>query len=64
MYIHICIRKLKIIIIHESVSHAIQSVTFSVSNLFQQQHSKVIQSTKRLKSAIESTGKADLLFIY
>ena len=48
----------------ESVFHAIQHVAFSVSNLFQQQHSKVIKSTKRLKSTIESTAKAASLFIY
>ena len=48
----------------ESVFHAIQHVAFSVSNLFQQQHSKVIKSTKRLKSIIVSTAKAVLLFTH
>ena len=52
------------IIIQESVSHAIQHVAFAVNNLFQQQHSKVIKPTKRLKSTIESTAKAASLFIY
>ena len=46
------------------MSHAIQHVAFAVSNLFQQQHSKVIKPTKRLKSAIESTAKPISLFIY
>ena len=46
----------------ESVSHAIQHVAFTVSNLFQQ-HSKTIKPTKRLKSTIESTAKAASLFI-
>ena len=50
--------------IQESVSHAIQHVVFDVSNLFQEQHSKVIKPTKRLKSTIESTAKATSLFIY
>ena len=40
------------------MSHAIQHVAFVVSNLFQQQHSKVIKPTKCLKSTIESTAKA------
>ena len=34
------------------MSHAIQDVAFVVSNLFHQQHSKVIKPTKRLKSTI------------
>ena len=46
------------------MSHAIHHVAFFVSNLFQQQHSKVIKPAKRLKSTIESTAKAALLFIY
>ena len=46
------------------MSHAIQHITFVVCNLFQQQHSKVIKPTKRLKSTIESTANAALLFIY
>ena len=46
------------------MSFAIQHVAFVVSNLFQQQHSKVIKPTKRLKSTIESTAKAASLFIY
>ena len=40
------------------------ALPFVVSNLFQQQHSKVIKPTKRLKSTIESNGKAASLFIY
>ena len=36
-----------------NLSHAIQHVSFAVSNLFQQQHLKVIKPTKRLKSTIE-----------
>ena len=48
----------------ESVSHAIQYVSFAVKNLFQHQNSKVIKPTKCLKSTIESTVKADSLFIY
>ena len=46
------------------MSYAIQHVAFVVSNLFQQQHSKVITPTKHLKSTIESTAKAASLFIY
>ena len=46
------------------MSHAIQHVAFAVCNLFQQQHSKVIKPTKRIKSTIESTTKAASLFIY
>ena len=41
-----------------------QHIAFAVSNLFQQQHSKVIKPTKHLKSTMESTAKAALLFIY
>ena len=48
----------------ESVFHAIEHVAFFVSNLFQQQYSKVIKPTKRLKSTTESSQKAALLFIY
>ena len=48
----------------ESVSHAIQHVAFAVSDLFQQQHSKVIKPEKRLKSTTEYTAKAAWLFIY
>ena len=48
----------------ENVYHAIQHVAFAVYNLFQQQHSKVIKPTKRLKSTIERTVKAASLFIY
>ena len=33
--------RLKIFIVHESVSHAIQHVAFAVNNLFQRQHSKL-----------------------
>ena len=58
------LKKLKIIIIQESVSHSIQHVAFAISNLFQQQDSKVIKATKRLKSTIESTAKTASLFIY
>ena len=47
----------------ESVFHAIQHVAFSVSNLFQQQHSKVIKSTKRLKSTIESTASSSIIYV-
>ena len=46
------------------MSHAIQHVDFVLSNLFQQQHSKLIKPTKHLKSTIESTAKAASLFIY
>ena len=35
------------------MSHAIQNVAFAVNNLIQQQHSKVIKPTKRLKSTIK-----------
>ena len=35
-----------------------------LSTTFQQQDSKVIKSTKRLKSTIESTVKAASLFMY
>ena len=35
----------------EKVIHAIQRVTFAVSNLFQQNHSKVIKPTKLLESS-------------
>lgn len=48
----------------EKVIHAIQSVTFAVSNLFQQNHSKVIKPTKLLKSSIKSTVKTVSLFTY
>ena len=51
-------------IIQESVSHAIQHVAFAVSNLFQQQHSKLIKPTKHLKSTTESAAKAASIFIY
>ena len=37
----------------EKVIHAIQSITFAVSNLFQQNHSKVIKPTKLLESSIK-----------
>ena len=37
---------------------------FAVNNLFQQQHQKVIKTTKRLKSTLESTVRAASLFIY
>ena len=47
----------------ESVFHAMQHVVFAVNNLFQQQDSKVIKPKKRLKSTIEWTVKAALLFI-
>ena len=47
------------------MSHAIQHVAFVVSNLFQQQHSKVIKPTKHLKYTIfESTAKAASLFLH
>ena len=49
--------KLKLIIIQESVLHAIQHVAFVIINLFQQQHSKVIKPIKHLKSTIKSTAK-------
>ena len=48
----------------EIVSDTIEHVAFVDSNLFQQQHLKVIKPTKRLKSTIESTAKAASLFIY
>ena len=37
---------------------------FAVNSLLQQQHSEVINPTKRSKSTIESTVKAFSLFIY
>ena len=46
------------------MSHTIQHVAFAVNNLFPQQHSKVIKSTKGLKSITESTVKAASLFNY
>ena len=52
------------IIIQESVSHAIQHVAFAVNNLFQQQHSKEVKPKKRFKSTIQSNVKAALLFIH
>ena len=42
------------------MSHAIQNVAFAVNNLLQQQHSKVIKSTKHFKSTIKSTAKVAL----
>ena len=36
-------------------------VVFTVNKLFQQQHSKVIKPTKRLKSTIESTVKSSFV---
>ena len=44
--------------------HAIQHVTFAVNNLLQQQHSRVINQAKCLKSTIKSTVQAALLFTY
>ena len=58
------LEKLKIILIQENVSHAIQHIAFAVKNLFAQHHSEVIKPTKRLKSTIESTVKAASLFIH
>ena len=40
------------------------TLLFSVNNLFQQQHSKVIKPAKRLKYTIKSTAKETLLFTY
>ena len=45
----------------ESVSHAIQHVAFAVNNVFQQQHSKVIKLTKRLKSTIRVNCKSSFV---
>ena len=56
--------KLKIILIQESVSHAIQHIAFAVNNLFQQEYPKAIEIARHLKSTIKSTVKAALLFIY
>ena len=52
------------IIIQEHMPHAIQHVTFAVNNLLQQQHSRVINQAKCLKSTIKSTVKAASLFTY
>ena len=46
----------------ESMYDAIQHVAFAASNLFQQQHLKVIKPKKRLKSIIEPTVKVASLF--
>ena len=54
---------IKIIITHESVSHAFQYVVFAVNNLFHQQHLKVIKPTKRLKYTVELTVKPASLLI-
>ena len=54
---------IKIIITHESVSHAFQYVAFAVNNLFHQQHLKVIKPTKRLKYTVELTVKPASLLI-
>ena len=47
----------------KSASYAIQQVAFAVSDLFQQEHSKSIKPTKRLKFTI-AIAKATSLFIY
>ena len=52
------------IIIQESESEATQHVVFAATDIFQQQYSKVIKPTKRLKSTIKSTVKVASLFIY
>ena len=46
------------------MSHAIQHVAFVVSNFFQQQHSKVIKPTKRLKSTYQRVNCKSSFVIY
>ena len=46
------------------MQHATQHVDFAANNLIQQQHSKVIKPTLRLKSTIKSSLTIALLFTY
>ena len=58
------IKNKKISLHRKKMQHATQHVDFAANNLIQQQHSKVIKPTLRLKSTIKSSLTIALLFTY